>query len=455
MKNKYLKYITAIIAVLSISCKKYVETDLSANLISTDKVFLEPGTAKSAIEGLYSYYPSTYSMQYFTFLGGISSDEMDYTGTGADFMQFAQHSVSTTNSTNENYLWTYPYQVVGYINQAIDGLNASTALTDSLKNSLLGESKFLRAWYYFNMVNYFGKIPLILNSKALNNTSIANSDSATVYQQIISDLVEAESNISETYSDTSRFRIRGSKAAAANLLAKVYLYQKNYTNAIAEATKVINSSNYSLSSIGSIFINTSKEIIWQSSTVYGYSSIGTNYRSATNASTVVPPTFTVDSILANSFSSNDARRSNWIDSTVYNGIKYYRNFKYKLKSATAGNEYNVVMRLAETYLIRAEARLFSNDISGALADINLIRNRAGLTDFSSNNTSDIFNEIVAERKKELFGEFSNRWFDLKRWGLVNSVIGALDPNWKSTAAWMPIPYNQIILNSNLTQNNGY
>ncbi|QES89004.1 RagB/SusD family nutrient uptake outer membrane protein [Rhizosphaericola mali] len=455
MKNKLFIYITSIISIITFSCKKYVETDLSANLVSSDKVFLESGTANSAIEGLYSYYPSTYSIQYFTFLGGISSDEMDYTGTGADLMQFVQHSVSTTNSTNESYLWTYPYQVVGYINQAIDGLNASTALTDSLKNSLLGESKFLRAWYYFNLVNYFGKIPLILNSQALNNTSIGNSDSATVYKQIISDLTEAQSNLYATYPGTSTFRIRGNKWAATNLLAKVYLYQKDYASAITEASKVIESGTYSLSDVKNAFINTSKETIWQSSTVYGYSSIGTNYRSATNDTTVIPPTFVVDSSLVKSFDTSDLRYKNWIDFTKYNGIKYYRNYKYKLKSATAGNEYNVVMRLAETYLIRAEAKLFSNDISGALADINMIRNRAGLSDFSSNNAADIFNEIVIERKKELFGEFSNRWFDLKRWGLVNSVIGALDPNWKSTAAWMPIPYNQIILNSNLTQNDGY
>ncbi|MFT4202632.1 MAG: RagB/SusD family nutrient uptake outer membrane protein [Chitinophagaceae bacterium] len=436
-------------------CKKYVEIDLSPNLYSSDNVFLESGTANSAIAALYSYYPTTYTLQNFTFLADISSDEMHYTGSTDEILQFEQNTVGIENSYVANYLWLYPYTVIRYANQAIDGLTASTTLVDSVKNQLLGEAKFIRGWLYFNMANFFGKVPLVTTSEALENAEIGSSDSATIYAQVVSDLVDAESKLSTTYTGTSTYKIRANKWAAAALLARVYLYQKNYASAITEASKVINSGTYTLATPANAFIYSSSETILQFATTYGYSSFSTSYRTSSSTATVAPPTYVVDSALANSFDDGDLRKTTWIDSTTYNSTKYYRNYKYKLYSATAGNEYNVFLRLSEVYLIRAEAELLSGDLSSAITDINVIRSRAGLSNFTGSTTTAVLNEIIDQRNKELFGEFGQRWFDLKRWGLANSVLGTKKTTWTSTAVWMPIPYAQIILNPSLTQNDGY
>jgi hypothetical protein len=126
-------------------------------------------------------------------------------------------------------------------------------------------------------------------------------------------------------------------------------------------------------------------------------------------------------------------------------------------TATAGNENSVILRLAEQYLIRAEARAqINSNLAGSQSDLNKVRNRAGLANTTATTQSTLLTAIANERKVELFGEFSHRWFDLVRTGQVNTVIGALKPTtWKPTAVLMPVPYSQILLNTNLIQNTGY
>lgn len=437
------------------SCSKFVDSSLPDNLLSSDKVFTAYGTANSAIYAIYGYMPTNYSVQYFTYLGGLASDEMQYTGTSADLIQFQQNTVSSQNSTNESYLWTYPYMGIRYVNAAVAGLEASTQLTESEKNPLLGEAKFMRAWYYFNLVNYLGKPVLITNNAPLSNTETTNSDSATVYAQIVSDLVDAENLMETTYPGSSTLKVRANKWAAAALLSRVYLYQKMYQKSLDEANKIINSGTYSLANPDSAFINTSKETILQFSTTYGYSTIGTNYRTTSDTNNVAPPTFVISATLVHSFDTSDLRYKDWIDSTVYNGKTYYRNYKYKLKTATAGNEYNVMLRYAELWLNKAEDELNLGNNTEALNALNVIRQKNGLQPFTNTNTSDLLNEILDERKKEFFGESAMRWFDLKRMGIATSVLSSIKSAWTADDVWMPIPYNQIILNSNLTQNNGY
>src|SRR5262249_26101330 len=149
-------------------------------------------SATSAVLSIYSYYPTTYCLQYWTFLGGILSDELQYTSTTAEIMQFAQSAVLVNNSYNENYLWGYPYQVVRETNLAINGINTSTGMTAAGKKQLLGEAKFIRALTFFNLMNYFGEVPLALDPIELNNANLSRSTVDAVYTQIIADLKDAE-----------------------------------------------------------------------------------------------------------------------------------------------------------------------------------------------------------------------------------------------------------------------
>lgn len=85
----------------------------------------------------------------------------------------------------------------------------------------------------------------------------------------------------------------------------------------------------------------------------------------------------------------------------------------------------------------------------------MLRRRANLGDRTQQNTPDVFAAIQQERRIELFAEWGNRWFDLRRTGKIDAVLGAIKPNWTTTAAWFPIPNLERTVNPNLSQNDGY
>lgn len=440
-------------AVALFSCKRYVEIPTAPSQLSPAGAFSSDASATSAALSMYSYYYTTNSIGYFGLCGSLAADDIQYTGTTTALIEFNLSQVTTTNSTLLDYLWSYPYSVVREANQVIIGVNNATAITPAVKSQLTGEAKFFRALYLLNLVNYFGPVPLPLNETELNNALLLRADTAAVFAQIIADLKDAEALLPGAY--VSALRARVNKYAAAALLARAYLYQKDYANAEAEATKVIDATDisYSLPVDSLAFVNTSPEIILQIATQYGYSQFGGNYR--TSLATAVP-LYVLNPAIANSFEVGDTRRRDWVDSVTANSIKYYKIRKYKLASANAGNEYDVILRLAEQYLIRAEARAQQNNLSGAQADLNVIRKRAGLANTNAVAQADLLAAVAQERKVELFGEMSHRWFDLKRTNQANAVLSALKPaTWQPTAILMPIPLSQIQANGNLTQNSGY
>ncbi|HEU4551289.1 MAG TPA: RagB/SusD family nutrient uptake outer membrane protein [Chitinophaga sp.] len=445
----------ALLVLPAASCKKYLEIDPASNLVTTGDAYTSDASATSAVLSMYSYYPTTYCLQYFTYLGGLASDELQYTGSVAGLQEFAQSAVSATNSYNESYLWTYPYQVIREANLAINGITSSAALSAATRSQLLGEAKFFRAFIYFNLVNYMGGVPLSLDPVELNNAYLSRAAADTVYNQVIADLKDAQSLLPESYAGTASLKARVNKWAATALLARVYLYVKNYPGAEAEAAKVINAGVYALPELSSTFQNTSSETILQVASINGYSPVFGAYRTASSNDNVAPPVYTLSAGMAGAFEAGDNRRSAWVDSTTYNNVKYYRINKYKLSTATTGNEYTVLLRLAEQYLIRAEARAQQANIGGAQSDLDEVRRRAGLGNTTAATRESLLLAVAQERRAELFGEFSHRWFDLKRTGLADAVLGALKPTWKSTAVLMPVPYNQRLQNTNLTQNPGY
>jgi len=107
------------------------------------------------------------------------------------------------------------------------------------------------------------------------------------------------------------------------------------------------------------------------------------------------------------------------------------------------------------YLIRAEAKTHLNDLPGATDDINMTRLRAGLGKLSVVDITGTINAIMKERQAELFCEWGNRWFDLKRTNAATAVLSPVKPFWKSTAVLYPVPVTEINTNPNLTQNAGY
>lgn len=447
-------------AWLAASCQKLVEVDVPPTQVTTDNLFLNDKNAVSAINGVYSQL--MLSNGYFlngglSVYGASSSDEVTVTSSlPAVDQEFYTNSVSVTNTDVQNNLWRNAYQIIYQTNAIIEGLNKPNGVTAATKKQLLGECFFVRALCYFNMVNLFGDIPLETSTDYLINGSKPRTPSQDVYMQVLNDLKAAKDSLPATYPSTGR--VRPNKWAVTALLARVYLYQKDYANAEAQATEVINQTTYSLPTLANAFLSSSSEAILQFQPL-----TGPGYNTAEGA-IFIPfpffptiPSYPISNSLFNSFETNDKRKTTWIGSIVISGQTYYYPAKYKVYSdASAITEYNMILRLGEQYLIRAEARAQTGtNLTGAQADLNVIRTRAGLPNTTASTQAQLVTAVAHERQDELFAESAHRWFDLKRTGQADAVLSLVKSNWKSTAALLPIPQSEILTNTTLKQNPGY
>lgn len=437
----------------SSSCKKFVEVPPPLNQLDENNVFTDDKTATSAILGIYSDMEFTSPIGiYLTLLPGLSADELTSTSGDNALSEFANNTYTSDNSYVAA-VWSI-YATVYEANACIQGIQNSTTLDPASKNQLLGEALFSRAFCYFYLVNLFGDVPLVTATDYRINDTLSRTPSARVYQQIITDLVTAQSLLSSAYPTTQR--VRPNLWTATSLLSRAYLYTNQWAAAEAQASSIINSGLYTLSGLDSVFLNTSNETIWQLMPVNpSFNTQEAAYFIPGSAYSI--PTYPLTDGLVNAFEPGDNRLTAWTGNTTNGGQVFYYPYKYKTPGATPVNEYHILFRLAEQYLIRAEARMQQGNITGAIEDVNIIRSRAGLTPLLTSLTPDeTASAIQQERRIELFAEFGHRWLDLKRTNRVDLVIGTLKPStWHSTAALWPVPLDQISANPSLTQNKGY
>lgn len=459
--NKIMQ-IMIIICLSASGCKKFVNVDAPSGQLVTQTVFTNDNTLKSALAGMYVTFAisSSYDLQFsLSFATGNSADETKYASSTGDFDPFINNAVPIDNATNFS-MWTNFYKSIYQANAIITGLaNSPGGVSDAMRTEALGEAKFMRALNYFYLVNLWGDVPLALTTDQRINNSLFRSPKSLVYQQIIADLTEAKNALLPDYSYSSGQRTRPNRYAASALLARVYLYTKDWANAQANATSVINaSSTFSLlgtSSLNGIFVKNNSEAILQFdyANSNGYTQEGQYY--AFNITTI--PDFQLTQSLIRSFENGDKRFTSWVGTNTYMGTTYYYLSKYKNRTTntTSTAEYCTYLRLAEQYLIRAEAMAQQNNLSAALSDINVIRNRAGLANLTATTQSSILLAIEQERRIELFAEYAHRWNDLRRTGRADAVLSQQKPGWNANAGLYPIPKTELINNNNLVQNPGY
>jgi hypothetical protein len=483
MRNQILNIIFAFLTLLEVSCKKLVEVDAPNNVITANNVYTSDVTAIAVLNGLYtelsrSNYNNSAAIPNISLWVGLSSDELTLWSNTSSASQIAYFKNDLTEITGGGDFWLNIYPYIYTCNAAIEGLENSAVLTLAVKKQLLGEAKFLRAFFYFYLVNLYGDVPLALTTDYSVNAILYRSAAAQVYQQIIADLLEAQELLRDGYvkSDAktlytaSAERVRPCKAVATAFLARTYLYTGDWNKAEAMATAVINNNViYDTVPLNQVFLKNSKEAIWQLQPVT--SDAITNTAEAVFFILSNPPeglsnqhpVYLSDTLL-NSFETGDRRKANggWINEYTDGSESYYYPFKFKdITQGTGVNpsEYTMLLRLGEQYLIRAEARAQQNNISGAKSDLNVIRRRAGLGNTSANDKQSLLTTILDERQVELFTELGLRWFDLKRSGnvnaLMNSVSEAKGGVWSSHKQLYPISQSELLKNPNMTQTPGY
>lgn len=385
--------------------------------------------------------------------------DFQYQGTFSDYTELDNKKITINNFFVEG-VWDAGYNTIGVCNTVLANLNLVVA---AKKATVEGEAKFLRGMTYFDLARAFGKawndgspttnlaVPLILapTTTISGIQNVKRNTVAEIYAQAIADLTTAEANLEESNPPYA------SSSSAAAVLARIYLTQGKYDLAETEATKIINSGLFELvKNFADEFqhppqatrvFNSSEDVFAiQISSQSGFNALNEAYASSDFAGR--GETIIFDQHYAR-YEAGDDRANEFYD--VYTS-KFNNAF---------GNV--ITIRLAEIYLIRAEARILkaTPDLAGAAADINVIRNRAKLANTTAATATALLAAVKQERRVELPFE-GQRLGDLKRYKeTTHSIDGdgnAVDSfDWNSPKLIFPIPKRERDANPNLTQNEGY
>lgn len=472
----------------------------------------DPNLAQNLVTGVYN---SLFAGEAFGGSGGdvhgisfitatnIISDDAEKGSTPADQPNIGAIDNFTVTPTNNFVaaLWSGYYSGIAKANQAVDALNTA-AVDQTTKNQLLGEVRFIRAYYYFNLVRLFGRVPKVLRvpkdaQDANNDPNFQTRASVdTIYNIIQQDLLFSVNNL------PLRNKIgvgHISKGTAQTLLAKTYLYQKNWQHVLALTQEIINSGQYNLvpdyttiwrqvgdNSIESIFevetgqfnngdLGVNGYSTWQGPRVGGkggWTDLGFGFGTPTlnlvNA-------YEVGDLRKNATIISIDQSAKHVGTILFDGFRipsadsvqnlYYNYKAYHSENKNVENylgnrdqkQKNVhILRYAEVVLMNAEAANELGQSGNAVTQLNKIRTRAGLSGTKSSSMVDVRNAIWNERRLELALEH-DRFFDLVRTGRVAQVMQAVGKTFVAGKnELLPVPSLQIALSGGkLDQNNGY
>lgn len=459
---KHYKKILAVIFASNIlsACQKSLEADLSKSLVVADVVFSNEMTARSAVLGMYHdmIYDgvAAYTSSHLMDRGGLSADELiNFPQTDVGALAF-QHNEIPPNESSLKSLWAAHFKSIYQANAIIEGLGASTGVKAEVKEQLTGEAKLVRGFMYFYLVNLFGNLPIVTGTDYKVNVLLSRSTPDKVYALILEDLLAAEGSLSGDYPTSER--VRPNKAAATAMLARVYLYLKEWEKAEQKASELIaQTAVYSLPELDEVFLAASNEAIWQLKPMF-FGNI------APEASLMYIPggqpyLQSMTTYLYNAYETGDKRKTTWAGAGVTDaGENYMFSAKYKrFEDNGLPVEYSMILRLAEQYLIRAEARIQQRRIDDGIDDLNALRLRTNLAPIPHGLTqSQAMAHVEQERRVELAVEWGHRWLDLKRWERADAVLGPIKPLWKKEDALYPVPLDELNNAPSLKpQNPGY
>lgn len=478
--NRWLSVTLGVIsmAMAATSCKKFIELPGPSTSVNSDIVYSDDAAAASVMTALYANMSNS-SLRSSTgtgfallnFYPELSADNLVlFDKTNVNYNPYYINDLRSIvfNSSPTVHFWTLMYPYIYRTNAVLEGVASSKTISARVAAQLTGEALFMRAFFHFSLVNLYGPIPLAETADYRVNATLSRSSVEKIYAKIIEDLKTAVTLLDSRYldgslSNQSNDRIRPNKAVATALLSRACLYSGDYANAEKYASEVIaQKPTYDTISVDKVFLKNSVETIW------ALQPVRTSENTPEAQVFMLPAAgpsiglnlFYLSNNLLQSFEPNDKRRTNWVSSvTVSGGTTYSYVSKYKLLNA-AVNEYSILIRLAEMYLIRAEARAqLGTDLTGALEDVNVIRVRSGLPKLNALGKDALLAAILHERQTEFFTEWGHRWFDLKRTGQVDNVMPAATALkggiWKDSWKLYPIPSSEIVNNPNLTQNPDY
>lgn len=446
MKKKIIYLVLLSFAIAS--CSKIFDvnpTDSISNEISIkDKAGIE-----HALTGTYNALQSIglYGRNY-VIVGDLAADNLIWTGTSQDYGQITNKPIPAENGIIDAF-WSASYDGINRANNILYKLPTITDATEKESAQYEGEALFIRSLLYYNLVTHFGGVPLkILPTLDLSSINAARNSKEEVYTQIINDLISAKEKLAP-----QNLAGRANSFSASALLARVYMskffdlgHTASAENAITESTRVINEGGFDLEPTYAVLFSSSTsytesifEVVYD---LQNYNRLAQYFytRNLIGRYEIAP---TSDFI--QSFETEDVRLASTVaydDANLPYGIKY--------NDVSGGTDRVFVLRLAEMYLLRAEALAYTNgDIANIQADINKIRNRAGLANTSAASLDELKLAIENECRHEFAFE-GHRWSDLVRTKRATALFG-IDPNY----TLFPIPLSEMQTNNKMEQNQGY
>lgn len=492
-------YIVLSVCFILTSCEEFLKED-PRDLLSPNNFFNSDAEANAAVNGLYHDYLDN------NLYRGRGLD--DFYVNGADVIgpnrvfggveKIQSYTITEADYGSTRGAWQALYRVVQDANLIIDNITENENLSEGGKNQAMGETLFLRSLAYYHLTNLWGDVPYYRENLPLSEVQIlGRTDVDQIRADVIQDLQQAESLLPDSYSDNNLGR--ATKWAAATLLVKIQLIEQNWQAARDKAVEIINNSpRRLLDNYADVFDRTNpynEEIIFQIDFVKDLLATtrtdsytprirdepaNSEDRAALSAALDARNEgFTGYGLaiplpdLVNKFPTDDLRRPVNIV-TEYLGFELKfpympKNWNLDQINSPRGNhgENYIVFRLADVYLMAAEAENELNGPANAYQYINRVRERAYEPDKPLTGLSQQgFREaIYDERKWELAGE-GHRRLDLIRWGILLDVVKSTeyriyDPasNIKPYHVLLPIPVEELELNPALLEsdptNNGY
>lgn len=472
-----------IVLMLNVACSDLGEDPQS--FISKDQFYQNQEQAEAALIAVYNGINSSTHTLYNRLLQiamEMATDDYD-AGPRARNAHVRALSGLTHDAANDRMqeLWRQSYDVINRANVAIDNIaRISDNINGAVRERLINEAKFIRALMYFNLVRWFGHVPLVLHEiPALTeeNLHMGNTTEDEIYVQIIQDLHDAE-DLPKVSEYSLADRPRASAGAAKSLLAKVYLTRKEWALAAEKSKEVIDSEEYALfddfADVFNVATKNGREHIF-SAQFKGFSNWNGNMLASTGAPLVVPgingsqaDALRKEGGLYESYDEHDERLSvtfvtemvSPVDGKLYTFEPHFHKYFDPSAGGNVGesSKNTPIIRYAEVLLIYAEAL---NELYGPITEaynaLDEVRERAKiekLADISPDLTQDEFREAVfEERRKEFVYEYQ-RWFDLARRGpdyYVAKLHAAGKTNAKPKHVHFPIPQRELDLNPNLRQ----
>ncbi len=423
----------------------------SVNLIIDELVLNSPGDVGAVEIGLYNAFRGMASPKVIA--GDFTADMIIHNGTFTQFREFGNKEITSANGA-AGALWGSMYRTIYISNFILEKLPEIVGVSQIEKDNVLATAHFMRGYAYFVGAYTYGGIPLVINTSLEENSNIPRASKEDVLAQSLDDFNKAEELIPVLDTNPAFVSIWTVYAA----LARFHLYAENWQLAIDYATVVIDSEEFLLSQDFSDIVlddfptGSILEVGYTLNDDPGTSTYGLNNLFEARRE-VIPSNQAV--LALNSDESGDRRFTMYFDPEEMGGID---NGWTVAKYGTADQDNNniIIFRIAEMYLIRAEANVQLNNLEEAEDDINLLRERANSPTIELTNRNQALLLIEDERLYELAYE-GHRWYDLVRTGRVDEVMNNFSANWRQAFERWPIPIGEIQNNPALQgdQNEGY